>query len=97
MIILKCDKDENFKSQEFEKRETSTRVCEYSFEIIATFESKSKNQNLKVKNDNHNHELIMRKVHSIHRRLIMISKVQQQIVIQTRTKTTSRQICSICR
>ncbi len=34
----------------------------------------------------------MREAHSIHRRLVMTSKVQQQIAIQTRTKTASRQI-----
>jgi hypothetical protein len=34
----------------------------------------------------------MREAHSIHRKLIMISEVQQQIASQTRTKTASRQI-----
>jgi hypothetical protein len=42
--VLKCDKDENSKSQEFEKRETSTRACECSFEVVATLESRSRSE-----------------------------------------------------
>ncbi len=42
-VVLRCDKDENFKSQKFEKRKTSTRACECSFEVIATLESESEN------------------------------------------------------
>jgi biopolymer transport protein ExbB/TolQ len=38
-VVLRCDKDENFKSQEFEKRKTSTRACECSFEVVTTLES----------------------------------------------------------
>jgi hypothetical protein len=34
--MLRCDKDEIAKSQEFDKRKTSTRLCECSFETIIT-------------------------------------------------------------
>jgi hypothetical protein len=38
-VVLRCDRDENSKSQEFGKRETSTRACECLFEAVVTFNS----------------------------------------------------------
>jgi hypothetical protein len=38
-VVLRCDKDENLKPQGFEKRETSIRACECSFEAVTTLES----------------------------------------------------------
>jgi hypothetical protein len=43
-VVLRCDRDENLKSQEFEKRETSTRACDCSFEVVVTLESKSESE-----------------------------------------------------
>jgi hypothetical protein len=34
--MLKCDKEENDKLQEYEKRIISTRQCDCSFEVVAT-------------------------------------------------------------
>jgi hypothetical protein len=39
--VLRCDRGENPKPQEFGKRETSTRACDCSFEAVATLESGS--------------------------------------------------------
>jgi hypothetical protein len=37
--MFMCDKEKNLKSQEFERRETFTRVCECSFELIVILQS----------------------------------------------------------
>jgi hypothetical protein len=39
-IILMCDKNEKMRSQDFEKRKTSTRACECFFETMITLESR---------------------------------------------------------
>jgi hypothetical protein len=36
--VFKCDRDENFKSQNFERRKTFTRSCECSFEVFVTLQ-----------------------------------------------------------
>ncbi len=40
-ITFICDKDEKMKSQKFEKRKTSTRACECSFETMIILKSRN--------------------------------------------------------
>ncbi len=41
--VFACDKDENLKSQEFQKRKTSNRACECLFEVVVTLNTESDN------------------------------------------------------
>jgi hypothetical protein len=90
-VIFRCDKREDSKSQEFEKRNTSSRSCLCLFEIINTFQTQK--WMLRVKTSSHNHSLTLQESHSTLRKLfILTSKIRQQIAIQTETKTSLEQI-----
>lgn len=39
--VFKCDKKENSKSQDFEKKDTTSRFCECSFEVVVTLQLES--------------------------------------------------------
>jgi hypothetical protein len=88
--VLRCDKDKIAKSQEFNKRETSTRLCECSFETIVTLSIWD--WQLNVKDVSHNHVSTSQESHLILRKMTLTSKIRQQIVTQTLTKTLSQQI-----
>jgi hypothetical protein len=40
-MMFRCDKDEDPKPQEFEKRDSTSRFCLCSFEVIDTFQAKT--------------------------------------------------------
>jgi hypothetical protein len=40
-VMFRCDKEKNLKSQEFEKRDTSSRFCLCSFEVIDTYQTEN--------------------------------------------------------
>jgi hypothetical protein len=88
--IFRCDRGGDLKPQKFEKRETSTRSCDCSFEVVVTLEEQ--NWIFKNKHETHNHVSTLRESHPVHRKLALTAKVKQQIAIQTLTKTAPRQI-----
>ena len=85
------------RNQEHERRQSSSRKIDCSFEMIAVLDTELNSWTYKIKSSEHNYNFILTSAHSVHRRTVMIEKMKSIIQTQCKINTDIKNILSAIR